>query len=143
MVQNIFQRVAVHGLIINNEGKILVAHRCLNNDHKPDETDIFGGSVEMGEVDLEKALAREIMEEANLEVEIIRVLDVYSHMSNLERHQFQITYLCKYNGGDIKYEVDDHDAHSWVTKDELTKIPKKIAFLEQLSRKISEGKIIL
>ena len=45
----ISQKVAVHALIINAEGKMLVAHRTLQNDWKPNEIDIFGGSVEMGE----------------------------------------------------------------------------------------------
>lgn len=135
-----FQRVAAHALIVNNEGKVLVAHRMATNDWKPNEWDIFGGSIEMGELDPEKALAREIMEEAGLKVKVIRLLDVYASLSNQQRHQFQMTYLCEYLGGEIVMEENDHDEYRWVTVQELAELPNKIAFLESLSNNLNKNK---
>ena len=145
MTSEIFQRVAAHALIVDDEGKMLVAHRTENNDWKPGEWDTFGGSIEMGEVDVEEALKREVREEGNISVEVGRLLDVYSSMSNGQRHQFQMTFLCttENNDSDIVYEQDDHDEHRWVTLEELVKIPNKIAFLEQLCQKMVQRRIII
>lgn len=136
----IYQRVAVHALIVNDVGQYLVAHRALTNDHEPDKIDLFGGSVELGEK-MTDGLARELFEEAKIKVKIVRLTHEFDFMSGPNRHQFQFTYLCKYQGGEIKYEADDHDWHRWVTLDELVTIPNKIGFLESLCNDMVEGRI--
>lgn len=135
-----FQKIATHALIVNNEGKFLIAHRSLSNDYEPDKYDLFGGTVEMGE-HLEDALKREIYEEASINIEILGLIHGYDYLSGEFRHQFQFTYLCKYLGGEIKYEADDHDSHRWVTLKELAVIPNKIAFLDSLCAEMIEKRI--
>lgn len=137
-----FQIVAAHALIVNDDGKFLVAHRSLSNDHEPDKYDLFGGTVEMGE-HLEIALEREILEEASLNVEILRLIHGYDFMSGEFRHQIQLTYLCKFLGGEIKYEADDHDSHRWVTLEELDAIPNKIGFLNSLCTEMVNKRIVV
>ncbi|HWS49188.1 MAG TPA: NUDIX domain-containing protein [Candidatus Methanoperedens sp.] len=137
-----FQKVAAHALIINNEGKFLVAHRSLSNDHEPDKFDLFGGTVEIGE-HLQEALTREIFEEASIKVEILKLIHGYDFMSGEFRHQFQLTYLCKYLGGEIKYEANDHDSHRWVTLEELDAIPNKIGFLNSLCAEMIKRRVHL
>ncbi|MBP9818278.1 NUDIX hydrolase [Candidatus Shapirobacteria bacterium] len=137
-----FQRIAVHALIIDGDKRMLVTHRSADNDHSPDTYDTFGGSVEMGEK-LEDGLVREVEEESGLQVEIVRVLDAYDGMSGPLRHQIQITYLCRKPEGEIVYEDHDHDSHRWVNLDELIALPNKMPFLEQLCQRMVEKRIVI
>ena len=145
MTSEMFQRVAVHALIVDEKGRMLVAHRTAKNDWKPNEWDTFGGSIEMGEIDVEEALKREVREEGNISVEVGKVLDVYSSLNGGKRHQFQITFLCttENKDSDIVYEQDDHDEHRWVTLEELAELPNKIAFLESLCQKMIQKRITI
>lgn len=137
-----FQKVAVHALVVNEKKEFLIAHRSLTNDHEPDKWDLFGGTVEMGE-HLEAALEREITEEASITVKILRLIHGYDFMSGEFRHQVQLTYLCKYLGGEIKYEANDHDSHRWVTLEELDAIPNKIGFLNSLCAEMVSIRIVV
>jgi len=138
----IFQKVAAHALIVNEEGKYLIAHRSFTNDHEPDKWDLFGGTVEDKET-LEETLERELDEEAAIRVKILRLIHGYDYMSGEFRHQFQLTFLCEYQGGEIKYEADDHDSHRWVTLDELAAIPNKIGFLNSLCADMISRRIVV
>lgn len=125
-----FQKVAVHGLI-KREGKYLITHRSLEENWKPGEWDIPGGTVEFGELDPKKALDREIVEETGLRVKIGSLLHLYSSMSNSQRHQFQFVYACEYQSGEIKLNPKDHSEYKWTTIEEMAQFPM-IAFLKSL-----------
>lgn len=127
-----FQRVGVVALILRDDGKFLITKRSSNNDYLPGLYDMPGGEVELGE-DPNYALKREISEETSLEVEILKPIYVYSQLQNNIRHQIWIIYECKYKGGEIKLNPDEHEEYRWVTKDEL-KSTKNIIFLEGLAK---------
>lgn len=121
------QKVAVHALI-KRDGKYLLTRRSQLNDYKPGEWDIPGGSVEFSE-DPQKALEREVDEESKLKVKIGKPVHIYSHVSNLNRHQFQIIYECEYLSGEVKLNPEEHDQAAWSTWEEMAQLPL-IAFMQ-------------
>ena len=122
-----YQKVAAHAFI-KRDGKFLVTKRSPQNDYKPNEWDIPGGTIEFGETP-EEALKREVLEEVGLVINILRPLFVYSFMSNPQRHQFQIVYECEYVSGEVKLNPEEHDDYTWAEIKDLDDLPK-IAFLE-------------
>lgn len=128
------QKIAAHGLI-KNGNKYLILRRSLTDSYMPGKWDLAGGTIEFGEDPL-YALDREIQEETNLKVKIIKPLYIYSFISNPKRHQFQIIYECNYLKGEVKLNPDDHDQFLWATVSEMKKLPK-IAFLDDFYNKFS------
>lgn len=128
-----YQKVAMHALIKKGT-KYLVLHRSAVNDHKPNEWDIPGGTVEFGESH-NKALIREVFEETHLKVKAVKPVYIYSYMSGSERHQFQIVNECKYLSGEIKLNPEEHDDFKWATVSEMAKL-KKIAFLHYFYKEV-------
>lgn len=115
-----FQKVAVHAFI-EKDGKFLTTLRSSINDYKPGEWDFPGGTVEFSEEPLE-ALNREILEETGLKVEISKPIYVCSQAQD-SRHQFWIIYECKYVGGEVKLNPEEHEKYLWVDNSKISKLP--------------------
>jgi len=130
---NNYTVVAAHALI-EKDGKFLVLHRSRIDGYMPGFWDIPGGTIEFGE-DIINALIREINEETGLKVEVGKIISAYGYKSGEDRHQFQLTYECKYISGEIELEECSHDEYRWVTIGEMDSL-KKIAFLEDLYKNI-------
>ena len=125
-----YQKVAVHAYIKKDDGKFLVTKRSLINDFLPNLFDLPGGTVEFGE-DPKEALEREIFEETSLKVEVLKPVYLYSEVQKEIRHQIWIIYECRYLGGEIKLNPEEHDEYKWVNFEEVKNLPK-IIFLEEL-----------
>jgi 8-oxo-dGTP diphosphatase len=124
-----FQKVAAHGLI-KKDRKYLLTLRSPVNDYKPNEWDIPGGSIEIGET-ADGALIREIKEETDLEVKIVKPVFVCSELQKSGRHQFWIVYECNYLSGEVKLNPEEHSEYKWASLEEIAKL-KKIMFAEEL-----------
>jgi len=122
-----FQKVAAHG-VIKKDGKYLMTLRSSVNDYKPNEWDIPGGTIEIGETP-EEALTREITEETNLKVKIIKPIFVCSEFQDGKRHQFWIVYECEYVSGEVKLNPEEHSEYRWINADEIKSL-KKISFVK-------------
>lgn len=123
-----YTKVAAHALIKKGD-KYLVTRRAKNDDYMPGHWDIPGGTVEFGE-DIIKALKREIKEEVDIKIEIVKPFFVYNYLSDQYRHQFMVVYDCEYISGEPKLSPD-HDAYRWATMKEISKL-KTISFLTAL-----------
>ncbi|MFC9509329.1 NUDIX domain-containing protein [Streptomyces sp. NPDC057002] len=109
---------AAHALIERN-GRFLVTRRSAVDDYMPLKWDLPGGTVDPGET-LEDALVREVFEETKIKVDIERLLYAYTNLATLpERQTFQTVFLCRYVGGDVQLDPDDHDQFVWATKDDI------------------------
>jgi 8-oxo-dGTP diphosphatase len=89
------------GAIITQEGKILLAKRGSEPDRG--KWSVPGGLVELGEK-LEKAVVREVKEETNLDVEVIRLIDAVDNIvrdsnGKLQYHFAILDYLASLKGG--------------------------------------------
>jgi len=103
-------RVAVKAFIINNN-KILLIKRRSGDAHKPDQWDIPGGRLELGE-DPYEGLKREVREEVNLGIEILLPLDVHHFVRDDKQNITMIIFLCKVQLNTVKLS-EEHTEYLW------------------------------
>ena len=103
------------GIITNADGKIFIARR------KKDKSlggkwEFPGGKIEKDETQ-EECLQRELNEEFNMQVKVGEKLGENEH--NYENFSIRlIAYNCEFISA--TYELMDHDAFEWVSKESLT-----------------------
>lgn len=84
-----------------------------------------GGVVETGER-LEEAVRREVREETGLEIEIVRLIEIFERImrdenGSPEYHYVLMDYLCRPAGG-ILCAADDASGVAWVGANDLAKL---------------------
>jgi 8-oxo-dGTP diphosphatase len=113
-------KVVVKGLIFK-DNKLLIMKRSINDKIGPGLWEIPGGSVEFGE-DPVDALIREIKEETNYFVKILRPVHTWSFTSE-NNHWIGINFLCEIISGDILLSKE-HDDYKFVSTNEVKNIVK-------------------
>jgi len=113
--------IAAKAVIINNKGQMLLLKRSeleIAKSHDAFKTpwDLPGGSVKINEKVIE-ALNREIYEETNLNVFVLKPFSVFDSIRD-NFHISIINYVCKYKGGFIKLSRE-HDLFKWMTQEEI------------------------
>jgi 8-oxo-dGTP diphosphatase len=108
------------GAVVFDDDRVLLVKR--GREPLKGEWSLPGGAVEVGE-SLETAVAREVFEETDLQVEVgpvIEVLDRIHHAvdGRVEYHFVIVDYLCSPRGGLVKPGSDASDAR-WVPPAEL------------------------
>lgn len=101
-------------VIIDNEARILAAQRS-NNMSLPLKWEFPGGKIEANETP-EECLIREIKEELNISVNIIKVLPTNTHAYSDITIEL-IPFLCAHVKGDII--LKEHIDFKWLDKNDL------------------------
>lgn len=94
-----------------------------------------GGKIEEGETPQE-ALAREIKEELNVEIEIRELLDVVEY-DYPNFHLSMDCFICKIKSGEVV--LNEHEAAKWLTKETLDSVewlPADLGLVEKISEYI-------
>src|SRR5213593_1885646 len=109
----VYPEPTVGALIVNNEGKILLA-----KSHKWfDKYTLPGGHIEVGESMIE-AVRREVKEEVGLDVEVVEMLLVQEAIFAPEfykkRHFIFIDFYCKSKDQQVKLDQDEIQHYIWV-----------------------------
>lgn len=97
--------------LIIHRGKILVLHKSVAREGV---WELPGGRLVYGETP-EQTLHREVMEETNLAVNIIKVLDTWTSIHD----SYQIAgviYLCEIKSGQLQLS-NEHDMYKWINPD--------------------------
>ena len=114
------QKIGVSGFIYNN-GKVLIVRRSKKEKFMTGYYDLPGGKVEFGET-LEEALGREIKEEVNL---IVKILKPYSYFSYITlkntRHTIDIQFIAKAKNIKNLKMSGAHDEYKWIKENEIGK----------------------
>lgn len=88
-----------------------------------------GGLLKMNE-DIEKGLAREVLEETGLKIKIVKIFAVgdcilngfiFKDKRKMNARIIELGFLCEYIGGSIVLS-GEHCRYEWVTKEELAKL---------------------
>ena len=111
--------LGVGAIIVQNE-RILLARRA--NPPLQDEWSIPGGLVETGET-IQEALVREAREETGLEIEPVKLVEVFERIlrdkeARVQYHFVLINYLCRVVSGEAQASSDVSDV-VWVAAHKL------------------------
>ncbi len=113
--------VTVDAVIPTDDGKLILIKR----KNPPPGWALPGGFVDVGET-VEAACKREAKEETSLDVDIVRLIGVYSDPKRDPRgHTVSVVFLCKIIGGTMAAE-DDAAGIAMFSKQEVDKL--QIAF---------------
>jgi 8-oxo-dGTP diphosphatase len=104
--------LAVKGIIRRKDGKILVLKRSAIDDHKPGVWETVGGGIEE-ELDPQKALMREIKEEAGIKVKILEPFNIFTFTKDTGEFKVGITFICDFISGKIKLS-NEHCEFKWI-----------------------------
>lgn len=131
------------GAIIENEstGKILLLKRSPRADFSADIWEYITGRMNQFE-EPELALRREIMEEAGIEVEIVKPISTYHIFRGeqvAENEVIGIMYWCKTKSEIVKIS-DEHSDYKWVTIDEAFEMVPKPSMQADLRAYLREKK---
>jgi ADP-ribose pyrophosphatase YjhB (NUDIX family) len=100
------------GAVIVSEGKVLIVKR--RYEPLAGQWSLPGGGVEVGET-LEASIAREMLEETGLEIDVGPVIEVFDRISRdadgkVRYHFVLVDYLCWPVGGSLQPASDVADA---------------------------------
>ena len=111
--------LAAKGCIFK-DGRMLVLHKpqaARKRSAVPHrEEDLPGGCVEPGE-SLVEALAREVMEETGLAIEIDRPFNTWSLQTPV-RQIIGVDFICFWKEGEVQLSWE-HESYEWLTLDEI------------------------
>lgn len=96
-----------------------------------------GGAVEAGER-VEDAVCREVLEETNLEVRVVRFGEIFERImpdaaGAIEYHYVLLDYVCEVYGGTLRAGSDSADVR-WFSPEELKELPITSGTLEVVER---------
>lgn len=101
--------VSVAGIVVRDDGRILVIQRRDNSHWEPP-----GGVLELGET-FEHGVSREVAEETGIAVEVERLTGAYK---NLTRGIVALVFRCRPTGGEST-TTDESRRVAWLTPDEV------------------------
>ena len=116
------EKNVVGAIIVNRKGKILIMSRK-SDDFMGGIDELPSGNMEIGE-DIPTALAREVKEETNCELnEILYYIDSFDYKSGSGKKARQYNFAIKVKETD-NIVLTEHESYSWQTVEEIINNPK-------------------
>lgn len=133
------EKNVVGAVIINRQGKILIMSRKLD-DFMGGIDELPSGNMEIGE-DIPAALAREVKEETNCELnEILFYIDSFDYKSGSGKNARQYNFAIKVKETDT-IVLTEHDSYSWQTVEEIINNHKITTEVKKTIKKYDEIKL--
>jgi len=131
--------VGVGAVILHRDKVVLIKRKY---DPLAGRWSLPGGTLEIGE-SLEAGVAREMLEETGLEVEVGPVVEVFDRIlrddeGRVEYHFVLVDYLCRPIGGTLQAGSDVDDA-VWVAPDDLAQYQITDKATEVIERALAMG----
>ncbi|QQS69382.1 NUDIX hydrolase [Candidatus Saccharibacteria bacterium] len=101
--------------------QVFLARRADTKKFLPGVWELPGGHIDYGE-DMCEGLAREVMEEFGMHVNIGEVLDVFTYMNEVKKcHSIEVIYFAQFTDPleNIRLHPEDHSTFGWFALDEL------------------------
>ena len=116
-----YQKIGVTAFILNDNHQVLLIRRSDKEKFLPNYYEMPGGKLEFGE-SMEEALKREIREEVNLEIELLKIYSSFSYISkNGSRHTIDIQCYAKLTDNNEGLKLSDaHDDYVWVSENDVS-----------------------
>lgn len=111
--------LAIKAVIVHNN-ELLLLQRVKATEGGSKYWELPGGGLSFGEMP-ERALQREILEEVNLTVDVIKPIWVWSFMKTTYKQVIGITYLCRASNRNVVLS-DEHEGFSWVSPENLENV---------------------
>lgn len=109
-------------LILNDKNEVLLVRRSKSSKTDAGMWSRPGGGVEFGET-FEEAVKREMKEEVNLDIEVVRYLDYTNDLkfeNGVKKHWITLGFLGRVVSGEVKnLEPDKHEEVRWFPLDKL------------------------
>jgi ADP-ribose pyrophosphatase YjhB (NUDIX family) len=128
------------GAVILRDGEVLLVRRA--NPPLQGEWSIPGGALDLGEK-LRDGVAREVLEETGLDVEVGPVLDVFDSIfpdseGRTQYHYVLIDYHCQLRSGTLNAATDATEVR-WARPEELEALGMKQVTIEVIRKAFALG----
>jgi 8-oxo-dGTP diphosphatase len=122
--------IGVHGVIIGEDGRILLLRRAPAILYRPGHWDLPGGHLALDE-DIHECLHREVAEETGLEVKLSPLLGL--NKAN-DGPYVQMIFACrpKQPVRQLRLRPQEHDAAQWITVAQMRQLPRLIPYLSAI-----------
>src|SRR3990167_4523495 len=87
------QQGCTNAIILDEQGRILLTERSIDDDFFPGYWELPGGGIEYGETP-QQSVKREIREECGIDIEVIKPIAANTYFLG-ELQRIEITFLCK------------------------------------------------
>ncbi len=129
-------RIAVRGLIYNQNNEVLLLRRSRPARGETGYWELPGGGLDHGESP-QQALLREIQEETRLEVEVGMPLLVWDYVRSDQLQIIGMTFFCRWTSGNIGLS-HEHDTYTWVTLEQISKYKVFPELQSEISKLIAQ-----
>lgn len=108
------------GAVIIHENQVLLIQR--GQEPLKGEWSLPGGALELGET-LEQGIYREVLEETGLEVEPLKIIEVFDRIvrddaGGVQFHYVLVDFVCRITGGELAC-ASDAAAARWLHREDL------------------------
>ena len=111
------QKIGVKGIVLNEEGEVLVLKRSEDETHLPCYWDVPGGKAEYGD-SIKETLRKETKEEAGIEIKIEKPVNTWNFMRDDGLQILGVTFLCKAETTTVSVG-DEHTEFKWADHGEV------------------------
>lgn len=127
--------IGAGALLLNDHNEVLLSLRGPLAKNERGKWEIPGGQIEFGET-MEEGLKREVKEELGIEIEIVKMLEVYNHiLPDEHQHWVSPTFICRIVEGEPTImEPGKSDRVAWFSLDEAEKLPLSQVTAQDIKR---------
>ena len=127
--------VGAGALLLNDQNEVLLSQRGPLAKNERGKWEIPGGQIEFGET-MEEGLKREVKEELGIEIEIVKMMEVYDHiLPDEHQHWVSPTFICRIVKGEPTIrEPGKSDRIGWFSLSEAEKLPLSQVTAQDIKR---------